>query len=218
VFTESETELTTAATDALLGVICLAAAFQLSATPTAAVWKRTLWAAAFGLLSCGSWLGAVAHGLEWSDAVRTALWRPLYLSLGLAIALVFVGAVHDWAGEAMSRGVLPWALAAGVLFFALTQILGGAFLLFIVYEGAATGVALIIYSALVVTGGMPGAGAITIGIALSLIAAAVQASDLSVRIVVRFDHNALFHLVQIASVVVLAAGLRTSLRLGIAAG
>jgi Family of unknown function (DUF6962) len=216
VFNRSETELTTAATDALLGLVCLAVAFQLAATPTPAAWKRALWVAVFGLLSCGSWLGALAHGLEWSDATRAALWRPLYLSLGLAVALLFVGAVHDWWGEAASRQLLPWALGAGVLFFALTQILGGAFVLFLVYEGAATGVALIIYAALVITGGMPGAGAIAAGIALSLLAAAVQASDLGVRVIVRFDHNALFHVVQIASIIVLASGLRTSLRLGAA--
>ena len=209
-FNRSETELTTAATDALLGPVCLAAAFQLVATPTPAAWKRGLWVGVFGLLSCGSWLGALAHGLEWSDATRAALWRPLYLSLGLAVALMFVGAVHDWWGEAASRQLLPWALGAGVLFFALTQILGGAFVLFLVYEGAATGVALDHLRGTRHHRWMPGAGAIAAGIALSLLAAAVQASDLGVRVIVRFDHNALFHVVQIASVIVLASGLRTA--------
>jgi hypothetical protein len=214
VFTQSETELTTAATDALLGAVCLAVALQLMVTPTAAGWKRALWVTMFGLLSCGSWIGAIAHGMEWSDTARTALWRPLYLSLSLAVALMVVGAAYDRWGEATSRGLLPWALGAGTLFFALTQILSGAFVLFLVYEGGATCVALVIYAALAITGGMPGAGPITVGIALSLIAAAIQASDLSMRVVVRFDHNGLFHLVQIASVIVLASGLRASLRLG----
>jgi hypothetical protein len=212
VFNRSQTELTTAATDALLGATCFAAALQLLATSTAAAWKQTLWMAVFGLLSCGSWLGAVAHGLQWTDAARARIWRPLYLSLGLAVALVFVGAVYDWRGEAAARGLLPLALGVGLLFFAVTQMFGGAFLLFVVYEGAATCVALVIYAALVVSGGMPGAGAITLGIGLSLIAAAIQASDLSVRVVVRFDHNGLFHLVQIAGVILLASGLRASLR------
>jgi hypothetical protein len=213
-FNQSETELTTAATDALLGAICLGIARQLAATPTAAGWKRAVWVAVFGLLSCGSWLGAVAHGLQWSDAARTAIWRPLYLSLGLAVALMLVGAVYDWRGAAAARGVLPWALAAGVMFFALTQTLGGAFVLFVVYEGVATCLALGIYISLVVSGAMPGAGAVAIGIGLSLIAAAIQASPLSVRVWVRFDHNGLFHIVQIAGVMVLASGLRTSLSQG----
>jgi hypothetical protein len=213
-FNRSETELTTAATDALLGVVCLAAALQLLTIATAAGWKRALWVTVLGLLSCGSWLGAIAHGLQLSAAVRTAIWRPLYLSLGLAVALMLVGAFYDWRGEASARALLPWALLVGVLFFAATQLLGGTFILFVAYEGVATVVALVIYAALVINGGMPGAGAIAVGIALSLIAAAVQASDLSVRVVVRFDHNALFHVVQIAGVIALAAGLRASLRLG----
>jgi hypothetical protein len=213
VFNQVETELTTAATDALLGAVCVAAALHLAAVPTAATWKRALWVIVFGLLSCGSWLGAVAHGLQWSDAARTALWRPLYLSLGLAVALMFVGAVYDWRGEAAARWLLPWALAVGLLFFALTQKLGGAFVLFVLYEGAATAVALVIYASLAAGGATPGAGAITLGIGLSLVAAAIQASNLSVRIFVRFDHNALFHVVQIAGVVALASGLRASLRL-----
>jgi hypothetical protein len=65
------------------------------------------------------------------------------------------------------------------------------------------------------SGSIPGAGAIAIGIGLSLVAAAIQASRLSVRVWVRFDHNALFHIVQIVSVMVLASGLRASLRSGI---
>jgi hypothetical protein len=50
------------------------------------------------------------------------------------------------------------------------------------------------------------------GVALSLAAAAVQVSPLSLRLGVRFDHNGLFHLIQIAGVVLLAAGVRQSLR------
>jgi hypothetical protein len=216
VFNQSETELTTAVTDALLGAVCLFEAVQLWITPSSAPWKRALWVSVFGLLSCGSWLGAVAHGLQWSDAARAAIWRPLYLSLGLAVAVMLVGAVYDWRGEMTARALLPWALGVGVLFFVATQLLSGAFVLFIVYEGVATCAALAIYATLLVAGGLPGSGAIGIGIALSLLAAAIQASDLSVRVVVRFDHNALFHLVQIAAVIALASGLRTGLRLGTA--
>jgi hypothetical protein len=214
VFNQSETELTTAATDALLAAICLIAAFQLWTTPTPAALKRTLWVSVFGLLSCASWLGAVAHGWQWSEVARTTIWRPLYLSLGLAVALMLVGALYDWQGETVARAALPWALGVGVLFFAATQVLSGAFVLFIVYEGVAICAALAIYVAVVVSGGLPGSAAIGLGIALSVVAAAIQASNLSLRVVVRFDHNGLFHLVQIAGVIALASGLRTSLRLG----
>jgi hypothetical protein len=127
---------------------------------------------------------------------------------------MIVGAVNDWRGEAVSRAWLPWAMGAGVLFFLVTQIFSGAFAVFLVYEGAAMCAAFGIYSALAVAGTVPGAGAIAIGMALSLVAAVIQGTDLRVHVIVRFDHNALFHVVQIVGVIVLAYGLRISLRLG----
>jgi hypothetical protein len=212
VFAQSETELTTAATDALLGVFCLALALQLASTPVQNFWKRNVWIAVLGLMSCGSLLGAITHGLALSEGTRTAIWKPLYLSLGLAVALLVVAAAYDWWGEATARRLLPWALGAGFAFFAATQLLGGAFLLFIVYEAAATLTALAIYGLLAAGGRLPGATAIALGIAISLIAAAVQVSSLSLRLVVRFDHNGLFHLIQMAGIAAIAVGVRASLR------
>lgn len=208
---ESETELTTAATDALLGLVCLGLAAQLMLTPVHDVWKRNLWLGVLLLTASGSVLGAAAHGVVLADAVKDAVWKPLYLSLGLAVALIFVAALRDGVGEGIARSALPWALGAGVAFFAATQLLGGAFVWFIAYEAVAIVTALGVYGTLAVRGGLPGAPAIALGIALSLVAAVVQVSPLSARVVVRFDHNGLFHLIQLAGLVAIAVGVRTDL-------
>lgn len=205
-----ETELTTAATDALLGLLCLALAAGLLLSPTLSPWKRHVWLAVLVCMAVGSLLGAVAHGFALRETTRTVLWKPLYLSLGLVVALVVVAAAGDWWGEATARWLLPWALAAALGFFALSQMLGGAFVIFIAYEGAATLVALVIYGMLA-TRGAPGASAVTAGLVLSLVAALVQMSSLSLRVIVRFDHNGLFHLVQIVAVIVMSTGIRKSL-------
>lgn len=210
-FIESETERTTAATDAVLGLVCVALAALLWSIPTQFEFKRAVWLAVLAVLACGSLLGAIAHGLVLPERTRAMLWKPLYLSLGLTVALVVVGAVLDGWGEPTARRVLPWAIGAALLFFLVTQWLGGAFILFIVYEGAAVLAALAIYATLALRGGMPGAGAMAAGVALSLIAAVVQVSRLSATIGVRFDHNGLFHLVQLAGVLLMAAGVRASL-------
>lgn len=210
-FVPSETERSTAATDALLGLVSFALALVLITTPTSAVWKRNIWVGVLLLTSCGSMLGAVAHGIVLRDAVLTALWKPLYLSLGLAVALVFVGAACDWWGEPVAQRMLPWAMAVGLAFFAASQLLGGAFVLFIVYEGVATTAALAIYATLAIRGVLPGAGAIAAGIFISLIAAVVQVTSLRLRAGVTFDHNGLFHLIQTVGVAVMTAGVRTSL-------
>jgi hypothetical protein len=162
----------------------------------------------FGLLVVASVLGTVVHGLELSESLRSVLWRPLYLSLGLTVALFLIGGMHDWRGEAAARALLPWAIAIGVSFFAVTQLSGGAFLIFVVYEATAMLATLAMYVFLSITGRLAGAGMMTVGIGLSIVAAAVQASPLSVRLIVPFDHNGLFHLVQLTATVALANGLR----------
>jgi len=210
-FTDSETELTTAATDALLGLVCIVLAVQLAAMPGSATWKRTVWMGVLGLMACASILGAVVHGLALSDSTRAGLWRSLYLALGLAVALVVVGWVGDWRGDDAARRVLPWTLAAGVLFVLVSQWLGGAFIVFIAYEAVATLMALAMYVSLAQSGSLPGAGLVAAGIAVSLIAAMIQMTSLSVRIVVSFDHNSLFHLIQMVGIVMMAMGIREGL-------
>ena len=202
----SATELTTAATDAALGLLCLVIVLRLVAVPVNATWKRALWCWVFGLLGLASVLGTVVHGFELSESVLQILWRPLYLSLGLTVALFLAGGVRDWRGEAAARALLPWAIGLGAGFFALTQLLGGAFLIFVLYEAAAMVATLAMYVFLSTTGHLAGAGMIALGIGLSIVAAAVQASALSVWLIVPFDHNGLFHLVQLTATAALASG------------
>ena len=203
----AETELTTAATDALLGLLCLALTAWLALSPVPVVWKRNLWMVVLLCMAAGSLLGAVAHGFALSDATRALLWKPLYFALGLAVALVVVGATYDWWGEPTARWLLPWAVVAAIGFFAASQLLGGAFVIFIVYEGVATLTACAIYTGLAWRE-TPGAAAVAIGLALSLMAALVQVSSLSLQVLVRFDHNGLFHLVQMVAVLIMSIGIR----------
>jgi hypothetical protein len=212
VLTRIETELTTAATDAVLGALSIGLAVHLATMSVHAPWKRNVWIATLLCMAVGSWLGAVVHGFTMSESLRDALWKPLYLSLGLAVALVVVAAIGDWSGDETAQRALPWAIVAAVLFFGASQWLGGAFAIFIVYEGAATLAALAIYTTLAVRGDRPGASLLATGLALTVVAAIVQVSNLSARVVVRFDHNGLFHLLQLVAITLMAGGARASLR------
>jgi len=207
----SPTELTTAATDAAMGVLSLLLLLDLRRLRVRSTWQRNVWIEVFGLLVAGSVLGAITHGFELAAAVRAQIWLPLYLSLGLAVALFVVGAVGDLMGEAAGRRLFPWAVAAGVGFFAASQWLGGAFLIFVVYEGAAMLLALAIYLRVAMRG-EAWAWWTASGIALTLGAATVQAASLRMTLVVPFDHNGLFHLLQMAATVLIAAGVRAGLR------
>jgi hypothetical protein len=204
------TERSTAATDAVLAVAALAGLVLLRRS-TPASFGRTVWQAALVALALASVLGAVAHGLDLTPAAREALWQPLYLALGVTMALFVVGAVRDWHGDAAGRRVLPPMLALAVVFYGITRLTGGSFLAFVVYEGAALLFSLGVYLRLAGGPARAGAGAMAAAMAVSLAAGAVQASDVAIRLVWDFDHNGVFHLVQLIGLALLLTGLRRRL-------
>ncbi|MBN1639964.1 MAG: hypothetical protein JXA09_01920 [Anaerolineae bacterium] len=210
---DSLTERTTAATDVALGLVAMIAAvyvYRLGVGGDA--WKAGLWSWAFGLLAFASLLGAAAHGLQMSDRLRDLLWQPLNVALGLTIALFAVGVVRDAWGTASARRVLPFLVAIGFGFYGLTRLVPGTFLVFVLFEAAAMLFALVVYVVLAVRGDAPGAVWMAAGIAIALAAAAIQASGaVTVRLIWPFDHNGVFHMVQVVGCVVLLVGLRAAL-------
>jgi hypothetical protein len=205
--TSSPTELTTGATDAILAIECLFILIFLWRTPTNDRWKRGLWCWVFGLLAFVSVLGALTHGLAMSESLRVMLWRPLYLSLGLIVGLFLVGAVYDWRGLAAARRLVPWSVGLGIIFFMVTEIFSDAFIIFVLYEAVAMTVSLMIYSYLAVSNRLKGANIVATAVFLNLLAAGVQASNLSFTLVVPFDHNGVFHLIQMVALAALGLGL-----------
>ncbi len=73
-------------------------------------------------------------------------------------------------------------------------------------------VALALYGRLALTRRLPGAWLMVGGIVLTIVAAVVQATQLvSFTLIWPFDHNGVFHLIQIVALPVLAVGLRAGL-------
>ncbi len=206
--TPSPTELTTSATDAVLALECILIAAYLRHTGTVDRWRAGLWCWILGLIAFSAFLGAVAHGFEMPGSMYAALWKPLYLSLGILIGLFLVGAVYDWRGRIAAGRLVPWSIGGGVAFLGVTEIVRGPFIVFAVYEAAVMLSVLAIYVFLAATHRLKGAGVVSVAIVLNLAAAGAQASDLSVRIWVPFDHNGIFHLVQMAGAGMLGLGLR----------
>lgn len=211
---DSPTERTTAATDVLLALLCVGCVLYLRRFRARDAWKVRIWSAALALLGVAALLGALAHGLVLASRVEPLLWGPLYLCLGLAVALFGTGAVHDAADERASRRALPILAAIALGFFALTRLAGGSFLLFILYEAAVMLLALGAYLWLAISGRLPGAAWMAGGILLTLVAAGLQATRVIPRLelIWTFDHNGLFHLVQMPALVLLALGLGAALR------
>ena len=202
------TELTTAATDALIAIVALGCIGMLRRGCNKHRQRVAVWSWVFGLLAFSSLLGALVHGLDLSSTVQSWLWRPLFLSLGLVVAMFVVGAVFDLKGESAARAWLVPMLVLAVVFFTATQVGSGSFMIFIVYEAFAMLGALGIYLFLARKRRLAGAGTVAAGILLNIVAATIQATGtISVTIIVPFDHNGVFHLVQIVALIVLTRGL-----------
>ncbi len=210
--TTSPTELTTSATDALLAIECTIVIALLLRTTPANRWRTNLWCWIFTLLATASSLGALLHALELPKSMRIALWTPLYLSLGILVLLFIMGTVADWRGKVAAKRLVPWGIGMSAAFLGLTALLGGKFIVFIVYAAAILLSTLAIYTFLAVTHRVQGAAVIALAILLNLAGAAVQASNLSLHLMFPFNHNGLFHLVQIVSTAILGLGVHLGMK------
>jgi len=209
------TELTTAATDAVLAVLAIACIRWLAVRRSADPDKVTLWILVLALLAVASILGAVAHGLALSPGLVFLLWQPLFLSLGLVVALFVVAAVYDGFGPRAARRLLIPALLVGAAFYLVTLVFPGTFLVFVLYEAVGMLAALALYSRLAIRTGQSWSWLMVTGVALNILAAGIQATEtVRVNLVVPLDHNGVFHLVQMVAIVVLVAGVGQSLQTG----
>lgn len=206
---ESPTERTTAATDVVIAALALTYGGRLLRHHS---WRARVWGGALATLGAAGALGAVAHGLKLGPRPLAAIWRAIYFSLGLTVALFAAAATGDGWGQSAGRRALPAMLLAAFGFYTASQRLGRGFIVFIVYEAVALLYALGVYTRLARGGRLDGADRIAAGILLSIIAAGIQASSLRATVAgIPFDNNGLFHLVQIAALPLLAAGVENGL-------
>lgn len=208
---DSPTEQTTAATDVLLAAQALACAVRLQRMRSRNPWKINLWSLAFGMVASGAALGAVSHGFQITEATRQRLWKPLNLVLSTTIALFVSGTVYDTWGQPAARRSLPPALATALAFWLSIRVEQQKFWPFLLYQAVGMLFALLAYSRLALHG-QPGARLMVAGILLSMLAAVVQTRpEYRLHLLWEFDRNGLYHLVQLAGMVAIEAGLRESL-------
>ena len=208
-FIDIATEQTTAATDALLFLVAALFALLLSRASRESDRKKgRIWVAAFALLAIASALGAIAHGFKMNARANELIWMPLNLALGLTVALFVIGAVYDLRGFSTPRALTPTMLAVGFLFFGATVAIPDSFLVFVLYEAVAMLFALAAYTLMSFRGTLRGAPLMAVGVLISIVAAAVQASGaIAFTWIWDFDHNGAFHLIQMVGLVFLLSGL-----------
>ena len=207
-------EQTTAATDVLMAILAFIVTVKVYQSGKSVDLKKTrIWMWAFGLLAFASAIGAIAHGFRMSKLTNFVLWQPLNLSLGVAIGLFVAGVVYDFRNFTLPKALIPILLVCAISFFTITVLLPDAFMVFIIYEAIAMLFAFVVYTILSSRKTLKGAGLMAAGILVTIIAAAIQAiATIKVTFIREFDHNGIFHIVQMIGLIILLKGLQTEFR------
>jgi len=153
--------------------------------------SQRFWAIAFAALALGAFLGGTWHGFVQSNL----LWKATVLSVGVASFGMVVGSAN-----AATRGkLLPILAAIKLAIYSGWMLFNDAFI-FVVVD---TAIAFAVVAALHL---WKWNGWIVAGIAVSIVAALVQASGLALH--QHFNHNDLYHVIQIAAMALLYRGAR----------
>lgn len=205
-------ELVTAATNIPLAVFSLVAVVCLWRRCHAHRLRAALWIGMFGGLAIATGVGVFAHGLALDPTARKLVWQPINAALGLTVACFAAGAVLDRWGLRAAARALPVLLLLSAGFFGYATFWANSFLPFIIYEGLAMLFCLAVYVTLAIQRRLPGAGWMVAGVAITILAAVLQAMPrVEFQLGVTFDHNGVFHLVQLPGLLCLLRGVLVGL-------
>jgi len=156
--------------------------------------SRKCWAIAFAALALGAFLGGTWHGF----VQNALLWKATVLAVGAASFGMVAGSASATLSGAARRLVLRLALVK-LLVYCAWMMLRDDFIFVIIDSGVA-------FAAVAAFHLWKWNGFLLGGVALSVAAALVQASGLALH--AHFNHNDLYHVIQIAAVVLLYRGAR----------
>lgn len=185
----------TAATDYLLALVAaLLGLLVLRASAGQA--SRRIWGGTFLALALAAVLGGAHHGFA-----AGTLWKPTLLVAGLASGGMLAGSVFATTRALPRRALL--ALAVLKLAAYWLWIAGHDSYAAVIADSALT---LLLVAALHARSAEPGSRAMLGGVVLAGFAALAQASGFDLHR--GFDHNALYHLIQIAALAFFYQGVR----------
>ena len=206
------TEQTTAATDLILAVLALSFIFYLRQVRDYEARRKEIWSWVFELIALVGVLGTVIHGFKIPEGTRYVFWQAVYLALGLVVSLFVVGVIYDLKGYVASWMIIV-VLTVGICFFVVTLLVPDSFLIFIVYEALALLFAISAYTWLAIKRKLVGSWLIAIGLSISIIAAIIQTTEtVQITFIWKFDHNGLFHIVQLVGLLFIMVGLNFSFK------
>lgn len=200
------TEPTTMLTDYVLGVLCALFGWRLWVMGQAPMHTSVkYWAWGMGSLAAASVAGGTVHGwtLILAEPVLSALWKGAGLAVGVANFCFFSGTLT----ASVTSPIRQWVMAIPCLQLAgyIVWMSGHSDFEYVIWN---YGVTFVIIFLIQVHDGLvrkaPPAGWIIAGVLVSFLAAFVQQSGMVLHS--SFNHNDLYHVVQMAGVTLLYRG------------
>ena len=192
------TEPATMATDFLIAGICIVFTVGLERHAVSITSARGLWAVSFAFAAMAAMIGGVVHGfaLYLEVAAKDRLWKATQYTMGLtSLAILAAASVAFVDGDA-ERWLIGAALAKFIAYVATARRRDDYAVVVIDY-----GASMLAMAALAIAGwlrsGAPAAPWLVAGVVVSGIAAAVQLRKVAPH--PRFNHNDLYHVVQIVA-------------------
>ncbi len=200
------TEPMTMVTDYLLGTLAFVLAMRLLGDAASGQqWSGRLWAAAFVMTAVAAFVGGTYHGfIQWMPGLAgRALWKVTLVATGIGSACLLAAAVTAAVAGPL-RHALMGLVVVKLVVYIWTIATKDAFVLVIADYGTALVAVLLAAWFIRPTGLTPAAWWITAGVAVAVVAGVIQWAHLAPH--VHFNHNDLFHVVQMASLYLLYRG------------
>jgi len=163
---------------------------------------RRWWATAFWAMALAALLGGSAHGFApmLNGSSQALIWRATMVALGAAAVLLVYASIRTLGGQVLWAGLLG---AEFGLYAVWVSWFDSDFFYAVLEYGTALLVVLVIHLGLMARR-RPGAGAVVVGVGISFLAAWIQQAEISPSAV--FNHNDLYHVVQMAGLFFLYRG------------
>lgn len=200
------TEPMTMMTDYVMGALAFVLAMRIVGDAAAGrQLSGRLWAAALVMTAVAAFLGGTYHGfIQWMPgAYGRAMWKATLLATGIGSACLLAAAVTAATAGALQRALVA-VVVVKLLVYVWTIATKDQFALVIADYGTALLAVALAAWFIRPSGLTPAAWWITGGVAVAVLAGAIQRAHLAPH--VHFNHNDLFHVVQMASLYLLYRG------------
>lgn len=200
------TEPATMLTDYGLGLLCALFGRRLwNAGQVSTSTCVSCWAVGMGALAVASFAGGTVHGLSLmlAESVLHALWKGTAFAIGLASCCFLIGTMI----ASVTKPLRHWLIVVSVVQcagYVVWMAIHDEFRYVIYNYGITLAVILLVQIYQGVVHKAPSAGWIVAGILVSFLGALVQQSGLALH--PSFNHNDLYHVVQMAGMVLLYRG------------